>query len=119
MCTCTCAWRGELTGWRAGQGLSNTAQVDDDGLDAVAFALDLGLQALHLVAVERIGDIAADVDVGHGCGGSEVVEKLTILLMVKQTGVYRRVRNADDGGKRHAVHALFLLFERWVVGAGP
>jgi hypothetical protein len=54
---------------RAGQRLSDAAQVDDDGLDTVAFALDLGLQALHLVAVEGVGDIATDVDGSHGDGG--------------------------------------------------
>lgn len=58
-----------LTGRRAVEGVGNAGQVDDDGLDAVALALDLGLQALHLVAVEGVGDIAADVDGGHGCGG--------------------------------------------------
>lgn len=36
-----------------------TAEVDNDGLDPVAFALNLGLQLLHLVAVEGIGDILA------------------------------------------------------------
>ena len=77
---------GRLTSWRAGQGLSNTAQVDDDGLDAVALALDLGLQAFHLVAVEGVGDIAADVDVGHDCGCGGVVGKLSNLLVVKQAG---------------------------------
>jgi hypothetical protein len=54
---------------RAGQGLSDAAQIDDDGLDTVALALDLGLQALHLVAVEGVGDIATDVDGSHGDGG--------------------------------------------------
>jgi len=34
--------------------MSDTAQIDDDGLDAVAFAFDLGLNLLHLVAVEGI-----------------------------------------------------------------
>ena len=33
------------------------AEIDDDGLYAVAFALNLGLQLLHLVAVKGIGDI--------------------------------------------------------------
>lgn len=47
----------KLTGRRAGQRTSDTAQVDDDRFDAVALALDLGLQALHLVAVEGVGDI--------------------------------------------------------------
>lgn len=41
----------------SGQRLSNTAQIDDDSLDTVAFALDLGLKTLHFVAIERVGDI--------------------------------------------------------------
>ena len=43
-------------GWSR-QRLSNTAEIDDDGLDTVAFAFDLGQEALHLVAIERVGDI--------------------------------------------------------------
>ena len=42
---------------RAGQGLRDTAEVCNDSFDAVALALNFGLQALHLVAVERVGDI--------------------------------------------------------------
>ena len=54
--------------WGACELVGNVAQVDDDSLDTVAFALDLGLHTLHLVAVEGIRDIPANVDVGHGCG---------------------------------------------------
>lgn len=39
------------------QRLSNTAQIDDDSFDTVAFAFDLGLKALHLVAIEGVGNI--------------------------------------------------------------
>lgn len=46
-----------LTRWWARQGLRNTAQIDDDSLDTVAFAFDLGLKTLHFVAIERVGDI--------------------------------------------------------------
>lgn len=52
----------------ATQRVSNAAQVDDDGLDAVTLALNLGLDTLHLVAVEGVGDVATDVNVGHDCG---------------------------------------------------
>jgi len=34
-------------------------------LDTVALSLDLGLQALHFVPVEGIGNIPTDVDVRH------------------------------------------------------
>ena len=46
-----------LTGWWTTQGLSNTAKIDDDSLDAVSLPFNLGLETLHLVAVEGIGDI--------------------------------------------------------------
>lgn len=52
----------------AGEGLSDAGQVDDDGLDTVALALNLGLETLHLVAIEGVADIAADVDERHVCG---------------------------------------------------
>ena len=67
-----------LTGRRAVKGVGNAGQVDDDGLDAVALAFDLGLEALHLVAVEGVGDIAANVNGSHGCGGGvDVFEIVT------------------------------------------
>jgi len=34
--------------------VSDTAQIDDNSLDTVAFTLNLGLNLLHLVAVKRI-----------------------------------------------------------------
>ena len=70
----------KLTSRGASQRTGDAGQVDDDGLDAVAFALDLGLQALHLVAVEGVGDIAADIDGGHDCGGGKCGD-LTDLLV--------------------------------------
>jgi hypothetical protein len=54
---------------RTSQRVGNAGQVDDDGLDAVTLALDLGLETLHLVAVEGVGNIAANVNGSHGCGG--------------------------------------------------
>jgi hypothetical protein len=56
-------------GTRPGKALGDTAQVHDNGLDAVALAFDLGLKPLHLVAVEGVGNIPTDIDEGsHGCG---------------------------------------------------
>jgi len=55
-------------GGRTAQRPSNRVEVDDNGLDTVALALDLGLELLHLVAVEGIGDIPANVNGGHDDG---------------------------------------------------
>ena len=62
----------DYVGSRACQGLGNAAEVDDDGFDTVALALNLGLQSLHLVAIEGVLDIAADVDGSHFCGNSGI-----------------------------------------------
>jgi hypothetical protein len=86
---------------RAGEGLSHAAQVNDNGLDAVALAFNLGLNALHLVAVEGVRDIAANVDGGHGDGGAgDWYER---LLLVKQREDERgQIGYVDEGRKRHA-----------------
>ncbi len=55
----------DQVGSRAGRGRSYAAQVDNNGLDAVSFAFDLGDKTFHLIAIEGIGDIAADVDERH------------------------------------------------------
>lgn len=47
---------------RAGKGLGNAAEVDHHGLDAVALTFDLGLEGLHLVAIEGIGVVPTDID---------------------------------------------------------
>jgi len=47
---------------RAGELVGDVVKIDDDGLDTVTLALDLGLDLLHLVAVEGILHVAADVD---------------------------------------------------------
>lgn len=68
------SWKNEsgllrrLTGWWASQLIGDVAQVDYDSLDTIALALNLGLQTLHLVAIEGVGDIPTNIDVGHGCG---------------------------------------------------
>lgn len=43
--------------WWASERVGDTLQVGNDGLDAVAFAFDFGLDFLHLVAIEGVGDI--------------------------------------------------------------
>jgi len=55
-------------GTGTGERGSNAAQVDNDGLDTVSLTFDLGLQTLHLVTIESIADIAANVDESHGDG---------------------------------------------------
>ena len=39
--------------------MSHAAEINDDGLNTVTFALNLGLQLLHLVTVKGIRDILA------------------------------------------------------------
>jgi hypothetical protein len=34
--------------------LGDTAEIDDDSLDTIAFALNLGLETLHLVTIKGI-----------------------------------------------------------------
>lgn len=55
-----------LTGWWAGQSLGHFDHVDNDGLDAIAFALNLGQDARHFVPVEWIRVAAVDVDTHLG-----------------------------------------------------
>jgi hypothetical protein len=55
-------------GTGTGERGSDAAQVDNDGLDTVPLTFDLGLQTLHLVTIESIADIAANVDESHGDG---------------------------------------------------
>lgn len=55
---------------RAADSLGDFNHIDDDGLDAVAFTLDLRLNARHLVAIEGIADATIYVDATHldsGC----------------------------------------------------
>lgn len=86
----------------AGERLSHAAQVDNDGLDAVALAFDLGLDALHLVAVEGVGDIAANVDGSHGDGGAGGLVDEVDLVIMRRAGERGRIRYVDEGRKRHA-----------------
>jgi hypothetical protein len=58
----------KLTGWITAERVRDAAQVDNDRLDSVTLAFNLGLNALHLVTVEGVGDIATNVDSSHDCG---------------------------------------------------
>lgn len=42
--------------------LGNRGQVDNNSLDTVSFSFNLGLETLHLVAIEGVTDVAANVD---------------------------------------------------------
>lgn len=56
---------GGVRGW-AVEGLGHVGHVDDDRLDAVALALDLGADARHLVPVVKVGDLAVNIQSAHG-----------------------------------------------------
>ena len=73
------------TGRRAAQRRGHAAQIDDDGLDAVSLALDLGEEPLHLVPVEGILDIAADIDGSHD-GGDEGRQKICLQYIIEELG---------------------------------
>lgn len=51
----------------AGERLGHAAEVHNNSFDAVSLAFYLSLESLHLVAIEGVGDIAADVDESHDC----------------------------------------------------
>jgi hypothetical protein len=53
---------------RTRQRLRDTAKIDNDCLDTVSLAFNLGLEFLHLVTIEGVLHIAANVDGSHGCG---------------------------------------------------
>ena len=55
-------------GGRSTERVGDGVQVDNNSLDTVALALNLGLQTLHLITVEGIGDIPANVDGSHDDG---------------------------------------------------
>lgn len=61
------------------QGVCDAAQIDNHGLYSVALSFNLGLDAFHLVAVERVGDIATDVDGSHGCRVSMSFQRKNLL----------------------------------------
>jgi hypothetical protein len=57
----------------------DTTQVDNDRLDSITLAFDFGLNAFHLVTIERVGDIATNIDsTSHDCGLT-VVQGKTLL----------------------------------------
>ena len=52
----------------SGERLGNAGKIDNNGLDSITLAFNLGLQALHLVAIEGIAHIATNVDKSHDGG---------------------------------------------------
>lgn len=56
--------------------MRDAAQVHNNGLDSVTLALDLGLNLFHLVAIERVGVVAANVNSSHVCGWKLSTKKL-------------------------------------------
>lgn len=74
--------------------MSYTTQIHDDRLDAITLPFNFGLKTLHLVAVERVGDIATNIDGSHDCG--------CLTLMVERAKVSgRRCKSNSDGAKQH------------------
>ena len=71
----------EHTRWRTRQGLRDTGQVGDDSLDAIALALNLGLEPLHLVTVEGVGDILRHVSHGYSRSKRRAVRTLRMLMV--------------------------------------
>jgi len=55
-----------LTGWLTSKLLADGLEIGNNGLDTVSFAFNLGLDQIHLVPVERIGNITANVDTHFG-----------------------------------------------------
>lgn len=76
----------KILGWiggRTSEGFGDVYHVDDDGLDAVTFALDLSHQPGHLVAVEDIANVAVYV---HAHGGSVSLRRLLSVDVVFEGG---------------------------------
>ena len=96
--------------WRTRELVGHVAQIDDNSLDAVTFALDLGLETFHLVAVEGISDIAANVDIGHCCGIAVVVAGWEAVW----TGGIGRWRSLDssrgESCQRHTVDTRSVCY---------
>ena len=85
---------------RSGQRLSNTAQIHDDSLDTVAFAFDLGLKALHLVAVEGIGDILSgrSANSSHFSGGEGILTRRMLRVAIVAAKL-EKISNINADGK--------------------
>jgi hypothetical protein len=82
----------DYIGPRACQGLGDAAEVDNDSFDTVALAFNLGLEPLHLVAIERILHIAANIDGSHFCGSSGITSDLVDM----DQGTTLTVTRPDD-----------------------
>ena len=63
--------------------MSNAAEIDNDGLDAVTLAFHLGLQFLHLVAVEGVGYILQNELAGCRENGAVMLTRrmLTVAMI--------------------------------------
>lgn len=68
-------------GSRTSQRVGDTAEIDNDRLDAISFAFDLGLESLHLVSVEGVLYIATDIDSRHDCGWMYCSERFSIWFL--------------------------------------
>lgn len=53
---------------RSGKRSTNAGDIDNNRLDTVAFSFNLGLQTFHLVTIESVADIAANIDERHDGG---------------------------------------------------
>lgn len=70
--------------------MCHAAQVHNDRLDTITLSFNFGLKTLHLVAVEGVGDIAANVDGSHDCG--------CLMLMIERAEASGRgCRSNNDG----------------------
>lgn len=70
--------------------MSNAAKIGNNSLDAVAFAFDLGLKTLHLVAVEGVSDILCFWSTNCTHCGKEVFTRriLTVAMIAVKLGVF-------------------------------
>jgi hypothetical protein len=75
------------------QGLGDAAEVDNDCFDTVALAFNLGLEPLHLVSIEGILHIAANVDGSHLCG--ELGDNYGFCLVLDQGTTLTVTRPGD------------------------
>jgi hypothetical protein len=86
--------------WRAGQRLGDTGEVWNDRLDAVTLSFDLALDLLHLVTVERVGHIAADVDGGSHFASLDGVASLSVRGVVYSQKVGEAVARSCIGDRQ-------------------
>lgn len=87
---------GRIGGWSAYR-LGHFGHINDDRFNAVAFALNFGRDAWHLVPIENVGDITVNVDGSHigdlvGCCSGNVQptqdSKAEAVVVVLAVGWY-------------------------------